>query len=175
MLNLAVLRTGERARRSRPQTFSDNIQKRYQENPEDCRGDHAAENRGANGVSRGRSRALCNNQRAKPEDKSKTRHHDRTKSQLCCRYGGVVDVFAEPSLLDSKCDNQNAVFGRQSDERDKTDLRVNVEGISCNSYRDERAKNANAHRQKRGDGNIPALIESNEKQIGEQKREPKDN
>src|SRR6185369_15333339 len=100
MLNLAVLRTGERARRSRPQALSDNIQKRYQENPENCRGDHAAENRSASGVSCGRPRALRNNQREKPEDKSKTRHHDRTKSQLRCRYGGVVDVFAEPSLLD---------------------------------------------------------------------------
>src|SRR4029078_3848292 len=108
MLNLAVLRTGERARRSRPQALSDNIQKRYQENPANCRGDHAAETRSATGVSCGRPRALRNNQREKPEDKSKTRHHDRTKSQLRCRYGGVVDVFAEPSLPASK-------FGHQKD------------------------------------------------------------
>ena len=32
-----------------------------------------------------------------------------------------------------------------------------------------------ADRQQRGDGNIPALIERNEKQIGEQNREPEDN
>ena len=41
-----------------------------------------------------RSRAFCNNQREKPEDESKTRHHDWTKAQLRCSVRGVVNVFA---------------------------------------------------------------------------------
>ena len=52
-------------------------------------------------------------------------------------------------------------------ESDKANLRVNVEAKSGDGYRRERANNADTDRHKRGHGNIPALIESNEEQVGE--------
>jgi hypothetical protein len=78
-------------------------------------------------VTGGRASTSGDNQREKPKDESKTRHHYWTKSQFCGSDSRSIDIFSNSSLLDGKRDDQNAVFGGQSDQRDKANLGVYVE------------------------------------------------
>src|SRR6516164_9965976 len=93
------------------QAFGHNKQERDQKNSEYRCGDHAAKHGCSYGVTCGRPGAPRNDQGEKPKDERKTCHHHRTKSQSCPGNSSSINVFAEPSLLDGKCNNQNSVFG----------------------------------------------------------------
>jgi len=128
------------------QAVRGDVEQRNEEDPENGRGDHAAENRRAHRVARCRPGPLSDNKRKKPKDEGEARHHHRAEPQGCGFNSGRVGIFTELALLHGKCNDQNSVLGSERDQRDEPDLRVNVEAQAGEQHRDEGAEEADADR-----------------------------
>ncbi len=88
------------------------------------------------------------------------------------RFGrGVFDRSTEAALFNREFDDENGVLGRQRDQHDDADLREDVVVEPGRLQRQHGAEQADGNRGEHGDGDRPALIERDEKEIGKQHRE----
>ena len=85
----------------------------------------------------------------------------------------VEDRLSLPPLIHGELDDEYAVLRRERDQHHQPDLRIDVETAARDHDRRNGAENADADRQENGNGNVPALVESHEKEVGEQDREAK--
>src|SRR5580704_15528878 len=101
-------------------------EQRHEQDGDEGRGQHAADDAGADRMAAGGARAGADGQRQHAEDEGKRGHDDRTEAQPGGFDRGVVG--REPLLvtLRGELDDQDGVLGRQPNQRYQADLEVDV-------------------------------------------------
>ena len=108
--------------------FRDQHVKRWHDKQSENRSDsHPANENETDGISRGRAGARDESQRKMAGDGGNACHHDRpqTDPRGLCHRGKFTRTL--PLQFVRELHDQDSVFRHQSDKRDQTDLRVNVE------------------------------------------------
>ena len=106
---------------------NEHVKRRHDEQREDRSNCHPADEHETDGVSCGRARATNECERKVTCHGRDAGHHDRTQTNARRLRDGVKLTQTLPLQFVRELNNQDSVFRNESDERDETDLRVNVE------------------------------------------------
>ena len=97
----------------------------------------------------------------------------RRRSSAASMAASTMERPLRAELL-GELDDQDGVFGGESDEHDETDLAVDVVGVAAQGYGEQRAEHGHGHGQQDDEGQREALIESGEGEIDDENAEAED-
>jgi hypothetical protein len=101
--------------------------RRHEENGKAGRRQHAAEHRDADRLARAGAGATRDHERKNAEDEGERRHENRPEARLRRLDRRVEDGSAvDETPLTGHLDDEDGVFGRQRDQQDSADLRVEI-------------------------------------------------
>ncbi len=123
---------------------------------------------------RGGACARGDDQRDQPANEGEGGHHHGAKAQRRRLGGGAHDVSPGVTLLHRELDDQDGVLRGQRDQHDNADLGVDVVVEAEELQSRHRPEQADDDRQQGGNRYRPALVEADEKEVGEDDREPED-
>jgi len=134
------------------QAFDDGVEHGHEQQGQDRRGEHAAENGRSDGLPASRACPARYHQRHDAEDERECRHQDRPKPETGRFHRGVNDAqaFLTPAL--GELNDQNRVLGGKTDQHDEADLRIDVGLKTAHEQRQECTEQRQRHREQHMNG-----------------------
>ena len=108
------------------------------------------------------------------EDEGERGHEDGAQAKLGGFDGGVDDGAALGAQLLGELDDEDGVFGGETDEHDEADLAVDVVGEAAQGYGEQRAEDGHGHGEQDDEGQREALVECGEGEIDDEDAEAED-
>ena len=156
----ATAASGWRPRRTSPfgQPADDAEEERNEEDADRRREQHSGEHAGADRVAARRARAARQHQRQHAEDERERRHENRAQS-LARRFDRrLSNAHAVRAQLVRELHDQDRVLRRETDDRDQSDLEIDVVRLAADPDAEQRAEHAERHAEQHGERHRPTLV-----------------
>src|ERR1700761_2124057 len=144
------------------------------EDGDECRGQHATDHHRSQNLPRDTPGASCSPQRNAAKDESEGRHQDGAQAELGAGERCIIDALAGHVFLACELDDEDGVLGRQTNEHDQSDLRVDVVLQPTGRQREKSAKDRNRRAEQDAEGQRPALILRGQNKEDKEQRDAKD-
>lgn len=129
-----------------------------EEQTKDGDADHAVKHSRPKSLAHLGSSAIGEHERKHAEDEGEASHQNGAQTKAAGFDGGFYAVHAIVLKLLGEFDDEDGVFGRETDEHDETDLREDVVIQPAQPHAADGGKQAHGHDQNDGDGHAPAFI-----------------
>src|SRR5262245_42996726 len=139
---LGTLLGARRGPESFPHRLERHVERRDDENADERRQDHAAEDGSADIAPRELRGADSHDQRQQTKDEGQGRHHHGPEAQASAFRCGLENWNSLRPFLLRELDDEDAVLGRKPDEDDHADLAVEIERQPSDDDRRKRSENA---------------------------------
>src|SRR5262249_26440002 len=146
-------------------------------------GQHAANDGGTHDLTSDGTGAGSGPERHAAQDECKRGHKNGTQAEACAFESGVHERFAFLKFVFRELDDKNGVFRGETDQHDKTDLRVDVtfdldhvarkergEQRASEPEDEEGSKDRDGRAEENAEGQRPALVKGGENEKNEEER-----
>ncbi len=154
--------------------FRDDVEDRNEEEVEDGGEHHAADDGCADGVTAIGSRTGGEVERADAEDEGDRGHQDGAEAEFGGFDGGLGDGSALLEELLGELDDEDRVFGRETDEHDEADLNVDVVDEAAEVDEGERAEDRHGNGEQDDERQREGLVLGRESEIDDEQAEAED-